>query len=77
MINLYAFDLAKDYKEQGMPAYVNLQGREFNQEANGYTATKHQHEVGASYFDEVLMTVTEGGSSTSAMQGSTESEQFE
>ena len=77
MVNLYAFELAKAFREEGMPAYVRLQDQEFAHESNGYTATRHQHEVGASYFDEVLLTVTEGAASTSAMVGSTEAEQFE
>ena len=77
MVNLSAFELAKAFRKEGMPAYVRLQDQEFAREADGYTATRHQHEVGASYFDEVLLTVTEGSASTSAMVGSTEAEQFE
>lgn len=75
MVNLNAFELAKAYKAEGMPAYVRLQEREFELESTGYTAVKHQQEVGAGYFDQVLMTVTEEGS-TGALVGSTESGQF-
>ena len=75
MVNLNAFELAKAYKAEGMTAYVRLQEREFELESTGYTAVKHQQEVGAGYFDQVLMTVTEKGS-TGALVGSTESGQF-
>jgi isocitrate lyase len=74
--NLRTFELAKAYREQGMPAYVALQNEEFAAEADGYTATKHQREVGAGYFDKVLMAVTGGLASTSALSGSTEAAQF-
>jgi isocitrate lyase len=60
-----------------MTAYVELQEREFAMEGDGYTATRHQAEVGAGYFDDVLETVTGGQSSTLALKGSTEEEQFE
>ena len=76
-INYHSFDLAKGYKERGMSAYVDLQRAEFGREKEGYTAVKHQKEVGTAYFDQVLMTVTGGNSSTSAISGSTEEEQFE
>ena len=76
MVNLNAFELAKEYHEEGMPAYVRLQDREFALEEEGYTATKHQKEVGAGYFDQVLLTVTEGKAATTALAGSTESAQF-
>jgi isocitrate lyase len=76
-INYHSFDLAKGYKERGMSAYVDLQRVEFQREKEGYTAVKHQKEVGTAYFDKVLMTVTGGTSSTSAISGSTEEEQFE
>jgi len=59
-----------------MTAYVALQQREFAREAEGYTATKHQREVGAGYFDQVLMAVTGGEASTAALTGSTEQAQF-
>ncbi|HEX5872689.1 MAG TPA: isocitrate lyase [Longimicrobium sp.] len=76
LINLHTFELAQAYGEQGMPAYVKLQEQEFGLEGAGYTATKHQREVGAGYFDQVLMTVTAGQASTSALEGSTEQAQF-
>ncbi|MBV9111061.1 MAG: isocitrate lyase, partial [Gemmatimonadetes bacterium] len=76
LINLHTFELARGYAEEGMTAYVELQDREFAREADGYTATKHQREVGAGYFDRVLMTVTGGEASTAALTGSTEQAQF-
>lgn len=76
LINLHTFELARAYGEGGMPAYVALQEQEFGLEGAGYTATKHQREVGAGYFDQVLMTVTAGQASTSALEGSTEQAQF-
>jgi isocitrate lyase len=76
LINYYTFDLAKRYVSEGMAAYVDLQEKEFAAEAEGYTATKHQQEVGAGYFDQVLLSITEGAASTTALSGSTESEQF-
>ncbi len=76
-INYNAFELARGYKERGMSAYVDLQRAEFQREKEGYTAVKHQKEVGTAYFDQVLMTVTGGTSSTSAISGSTEEEQFD
>lgn len=75
-INYHTFDLAKSFKEEAMPAYVRLQNREFGAEKAGYTATRHQREVGTGYFDQVLMTITHGQASTSALAGSTEAEQF-
>ena len=60
-----------------MTAYVELQEREFAMEKDGYTATRHQREVGAGYFDQVLETVTGGQSSTLALKGSTEEAQFQ
>ena len=74
--NLAAFKLASGYNKRGMSAYVELQDEEFNLEAFGYTAVRHQRESGAGYFDEVLNLVTGGNSSTSALIGSTESAQF-
>jgi isocitrate lyase len=59
-----------------MSAYVALQQAEFAAEGQGYTATKHQREVGAGYFDDVTQTVTAGSSSITAMKGSTEEAQF-
>ncbi|HEX8359493.1 MAG TPA: isocitrate lyase [Longimicrobium sp.] len=76
LINLETFELAREYAAEGMPAYVRLQEREFELEPEGYTATRHQREVGAGYFDQVLMAVTGGAASTGALQGSTEQAQF-
>jgi isocitrate lyase len=70
------FDLARGYREEGMSAYVRLQEQEFSLEEAGYTATRHQREVGAGYFDAVLDAVTGGESSTLALKGSTEEAQF-
>ena len=74
--NYAVFDLAKQYKEHGMSAYSKLQQQEFASEKDGYTATKHQREVGTSYFDAVSNTISSGESSTTAMKDSTETEQF-
>jgi isocitrate lyase len=71
------FDLARGYAAEGMSAYVRLQQEEFANEEHGYTATRHQREVGAGYFDAVLEAVTGGESSTLALRGSTEEAQFE
>jgi len=71
------FDLARGYAEDGMSAYVKLQQHEFELEEHGYSATRHQREVGAGYFDAVLETITGGESSTLALKGSTEEAQFE
>ena len=71
------FDLARGYADRGMSAYVELQEREFAAEELGYTATRHQREVGAGYFDSVLEAITGGQSSTLALKGSTEEAQFE
>ena len=68
--------LAKGYAESGMSAYVGLQEAEFGSEKDGYTATKHQREVGTGYFDLVTETVTGGASSTLALKESTEAHQF-
>jgi len=76
-LNYSMFTLAKGYKESQMKAYVELQEREFASEKDGYTATKHQREVGAGYFDAVTQVVSHGQSSLSALQGSTEEEQFD
>ena len=75
-LNYSMFTLAKGYKESQMSAYVALQQAEFGSEKDGYTATKHQREVGAGYFDDVTQTVTAGQSSVTAMKGSTEEQQF-
>ncbi len=76
LVNLHSFELARAYAKEGMPAYVELQEVEFAREDVGYTATRHQREVGTGYFDQVLMTVSEGKASTGALQHSTEAEQF-
>jgi isocitrate lyase len=70
------FTLAKGYKEGGMKAYSQLQQEEFALEEYGYTATKHQREVGTGYFDEVAQIIAGGASSTTALVGSTEEAQF-
>ncbi len=75
-LNFSMFELARDYKDRGMAAYSELQQREFDAEKYGYTATKHQREVGAGYFDEVAQVVAGGAASTTALTGSTEEEQF-
>jgi isocitrate lyase len=69
------FELAKGFSGEAMTAYVRLQQREFALEEQGYTATRHQREVGTGYFDHVAQTI--GDSSTLALVGSTEEEQFE
>ena len=74
--NYTIFNLAKEYKKEGMLAYSRLQQQEFDAEKDGYTAAKHQREVGASYFDEISNILSAGQSSTTALKGSTESEQF-
>jgi len=76
-LNYSMFELARGYKAQQMTAYVSLQEAEFAAEAAGYTATKHQREVGAGYFDAVTQTVSGGTSSITALAGSTEEQQFE
>jgi isocitrate lyase len=75
-LNAGMFELARGYAERGMPAYVELQEHEFALEEQGYTATRHQREVGAGYFDHVLEAVSGGESSTLALRGSTEEAQF-
>ncbi len=75
-LNFSMYELARGYKDAQMSAYVALQQAEFAAEAAGYTATKHQREVGAGYFDDVTQTVTGGNSSITAMRGSTEEAQF-
>jgi isocitrate lyase len=76
-LNATAFELARGYAHEGMTAYVRLQEREFELEQHGYTATRHQREVGAGYFDAVVQAVSGGESSTLALTGSTEEAQFE
>ncbi|MEH7416133.1 isocitrate lyase [Neobacillus drentensis] len=75
-LNHSMFELARGYKERGMAAYSELQEAEFGSEQYGYTATRHQREVGTGYFDQVSMVITGGTSSTTALKGSTEVEQF-
>jgi isocitrate lyase len=76
-LNYSMFTLARGYRAKQMSAYVELQEAEFASEKDGYTATKHQREVGAGYFDAVTQVVTAGQSSITALAGSTEEEQFE
>ena len=75
-LNLSMFDLASGYRDRGMGAYSELQEAEFAAEARGYTATRHQREVGTGYFDAVSVAITGGQSSTTAMKESTEAQQF-
>jgi isocitrate lyase len=75
-LNFSMFDLARQYRDEGMAAYSRLQEEEFASEKHGYTATKHQREVGAGYFDDVAQVISGGTSSTTALTGSTEEEQF-
>jgi isocitrate lyase len=75
-LNLSMFQLALDYKDRGMAAYADLQSREFAAEHDGYRAVKHQEFVGVGYFDEVTQVIAGGKSSTTALEGSTEKEQF-
>ncbi|RFA35544.1 isocitrate lyase [Virgibacillus dokdonensis] len=75
-LNYSMFELARKYKTEGMKAYSELQQNEFYSEKFGYTATRHQREVGTGYFDEVAQVVSGGTSSTAALKGSTEEEQF-
>jgi isocitrate lyase len=75
-LNFSMFELARGYKDRGMAAYSELQQAEFAGEQYGYTATKHQREVGTGYFDEVAQVIAGGAASTTALSGSTEEEQF-
>jgi isocitrate lyase len=75
-LNHGMFELARDYRTRGMAAYSALQEREFASEADGYTATRHQREVGTGYFDEVAQLIAGGSASTVALAGSTEAAQF-
>ena len=75
-LNYGMFELARGYKERGMAAYSELQQAEFAAEEHGYSATRHQREVGTGYFDEVAQVITGGTSSTTALKGSTEEAQF-
>jgi isocitrate lyase len=75
-LNLSMFELAKGYSQRGMGAYSEMQQREFAAQEKGFTAVRHQREVGTSYFDAVAVAISQGKSSTTAMAGSTETEQF-
>ena len=75
-LNHGMFELARRYRERGMSAYSELQEAEFASEADGYTATKHQREVGTGYFDEVSQVIASRAATTTALAGSTEAEQF-
>ena len=75
-LNYGMFDLARGYRERGMAAYSELQEREFAAETAGYTATRHQREVGTGYFDRVTDVIAGGAASTKALEGSTEAAQF-
>jgi isocitrate lyase len=75
-LNMAMFELGEDYKENGMLAYVKLQQKEFKAAKRGYREVKHQEAVGTSYYDELAKLISGGKSSTLAMKGSTESEQF-
>lgn len=75
-LNNGMFELASGYRDRGMAAYSELQQREFSNEAAGYTATRHQREVGTGYFDQVATVISNGQSSTTALKDSTETAQF-
>ena len=75
-LNHSMYELARQYRDEGMAAYSRLQQAEFASEEHGYTATRHQREVGTGYFDEVAKAVSAGTSSTTALDGSTEAAQF-
>jgi isocitrate lyase len=75
-LNHGMFELARTYRDEGMTAYARLQDAEFASEAHGYTATRHQREVGTGYFDEVAQVISSGLTSTLALAGSTEAAQF-
>ncbi len=75
-LNFSMFELARQYRDEGMTAYSRMQQAEFASEEHGYTATRHQREVGTGYFDEVAKVVSSGESSTTALEGSTEAAQF-
>ena len=76
-LNYGSFDLARQFKNCGMEAYVDLQEKEFQAAQHGYTAVRHQREVGASYFDEITKIISGSASSLTALTSSTEEEQFE
>lgn len=74
--NYSVSQLARGYRNRGMGAYAELQEAEFAAEKHGYSATRHQHEVGTGYFDDVAQVIAAGLSSSTALRGSTEREQF-
>ena len=75
-LNYSMFELSKDYETEGMYAYSKFQQKEFAALEKGFTATKHQHEVGTGYFDKVSQIISGGTSSTLALKNSTEEDQF-
>jgi isocitrate lyase len=75
-LNFGMFDLARLYRERGMAAYAELQEGEFAAERHGYSATRHQREVGTGYFDHVAEVISGGDASTLALDDSTEAQQF-
>ena len=75
-LNYGMFELSRGYRERGMEAYSELQAAEHDAESQGYTAIRHQHEVGTGYFDAVMQIVSHGSCSTLALDGSTEKAQF-
>jgi isocitrate lyase len=75
-LNLSMFELASDYSRRGMAAYSQMQDREFEAQASGFTAVRHQREVGTGYFDAVNLAISGGQSETTALKGSTEAQQF-
>jgi isocitrate lyase len=75
-LNYSMFQLAQGCRDRRIEAYAELQEAAFAAEKHGYSATKHQHEVGTGYFDDVAQVIAAGHSSTTALQGSTEQEQF-
>jgi isocitrate lyase len=76
VLNFGMFSLARDYAHEGMAAYSRLQQAEFASEGHGYTATRHQREVGTAYFDDVAQVISSGAASTLALNESTETQQF-
>jgi isocitrate lyase len=75
-LNFAMYELARKYKDRGMAAYSELQQAEFAAEKDGYTATRHQREVGTGYFDQVAEVISGGNASTLALHESTEAHQF-
>src|SRR5262249_32956490 len=75
-LNYGMFELARRYRKEGMSAYSELQEAEFSAERHGYTATRHQREVGTGYFDQVAEVISGGNASTLALEDSTEAHQF-